>query len=236
MGKKKNEHFAEMKAMHCVYEPENQLMIRDDNEIKGQWNSKHFKRAQPITLELGCGKGEYAIALGQRYPDRNFVGVDVKGARLWRGARTVEDEGIDNVAFLRIKIEFVHHFFAPGEVEEIWLTFSDPQPKDKKETKRLSGKHFLKRYARFLKPGGLIHLKTDSVFLYQATLETIADGGHKIHFDTANLYGEGIHRLESDDMRELLQVKTFYEQMFLRQHMPIHYLCFELNDGLYQDI
>jgi tRNA (guanine-N7-)-methyltransferase len=234
MGKKKNQHFAEMKAMRCVYEPENQLMIRDDNAIKGNWNDVHFRNAYPITLELGCGKGEYAIALGQKYPDRNFVGVDVKGARLWRGARTVEDEAIGNVAFLRIKIEFVHHFFAPGEVDEIWLTFSDPQPKDKKETKRLTGKHLLKRYGYFLKPGGRVHLKTDSEFLYQATLKTIDGGQHTLHFATDNLYEEGLQRLDHD-RQQLLQVKTHYEQMFLRQQLPIHYLCFELNDKYHQN-
>lgn len=228
MAKKKRAHFAEMKRMHCVYEPDNEAMVRGDHPIKGRWNTEHFPHPNPITLELGCGKGEYALAMGRRYPDRNFIGVDVKGARLWRGAKTVEEEGRDNVAFLRIKIEFVHHFFSADEVDEIWLTFSDPQPKDKKETKRLTGKHFLARYARFLKPDGLVHLKTDSAFLYRATLKTLADGGHKICFNTADLYGEGLARLDAD-RRELLQVKTFYEQKFLALDKPIHYLCFNLN-------
>jgi len=235
MAKKKHKHFAEMKGMRCVYEPENQEMILDDHAIKGNWNRNHFANDRPITLELGCGKGEYAIALGRKYPDRNFVGVDIKGARLWRGCKTVEEEGIPNVAFLRIKIEFANHFFARDEVEEIWLTFSDPQRKDKRETKRLSGKHFLQRYAHFLRPGGLIHLKTDSAFLYEASLQTIADGGHSIQFSTDDLYGEGLPRLDPA-ARDLLQVKTFYEEKFLAQKMPIHYLCFSLNDSLYQNI
>ncbi|MCA1753078.1 MAG: tRNA (guanosine(46)-N7)-methyltransferase TrmB [Flavobacteriales bacterium] len=216
MPKKKHSHFAEMKTFACIYEPENEEMTRGDNTLKGAWNSGHFRKDKPITLELGCGKGEYAVAMGQRYPERHFVGVDIKGARLWRGAKTVDEEGIDNVAFL------------------IWLTFSDPQPKDKKETKRLTGKHFLKRYACFLKPGGLIHVKTDSVFLYESTLATIEEGGHTILFQTDDVYGEGIERLD-DDRRELLQIKTFYEQKFLAREMPIHYLCFTLNDSLYKN-
>lgn len=234
MAKKKLAHFAEMKRMHCVYEPDNETMVRGDHPIKGRWNDAHFGNNKPLTVELGCGKGEYAVAMGRRYPDRNFVGVDVKGARLWRGAKTVNEEGIDNVAFLRIKIEFAHHFFAAGEVDEIWLTFSDPQPKDKKETKRLTGKHFLERYTRFLKPDGLVHLKTDSAFLYRATMETLSKGGHPIRFNTSDLYGEGLSRL-NDDRRELLQVKTFYEQKFLAQNKPIHYLCFNLNVNASED-
>lgn len=234
MPKKKHSHFAEMKTFACIYEPENEEMTRGDHPLKGKWNAEHFRKDKPITLELGCGKGEYAVAMGQRYPERHFVGIDIKGARLWRGAKTVDEEGIDNVAFLRIKIEFIQHFFGRDEVDEVWLTFSDPQPKDKKETKRLTGKHFLRRYAGFLKPGGLIHVKTDSVFLYEATLATIEEGGHTILFQTDDVYGEGIGRLD-DDRRELLQIKTFYEQKFLAREMPIHYLCFTLNDSLYQN-
>ena len=235
MGKNKLAHFAEMKVLRCAIEPEKEEYIPGRHSLSGNWGKDFFGNDNPITLELGCGKGEYAIALARKYPDRNFIGVDVKGARLWRGCKTVEEEGLPNVAFLRIRIEFVHHFFHPGEVEHIWLTFSDPQPKDKKETKRLSGKHFLRRYAKFLAPGGRVHLKTDSSFLYHATHETIAKGEHCLLFDTADLYGEGLERLDAD-RRDLLQVKTFYEQKFLAQNKPIHYLCFTLNDRLNKNI
>ena len=130
-----------------------------------------FGNDRPITLELGCGKGEYTVGLARRHPDRNFIGVDIKGHRFWRGAKTSSEEGLDNVAFLRTKIEFVQNFFAEGEVAEVWLTFSDPQPKDEKGTKRITSEVFLKRYQQFMVPGGLIHVKSDSELLYALSKE-----------------------------------------------------------------
>lgn len=230
MAKKKLQHFAEMKTFPCVFEPSNEVMVSGIHPIKGNWKTSYFKNDNPITIELGCGKGEYTIALARKYPNRNFVGADIKGARLWRGSKTVDDEGILNAAFVRTKIEFINTFFDEGEVDEIWLTFSDPQPKDKKGTKRLTGNEFNERYRKLLKKDGVIHVKTDSVFLYERTLEVIAENNHHIIDNTADLYGADFAKF-SDDMQEILNVKTFYEMKFLSQGMPIHYVSFRLNNG-----
>lgn len=228
MAKHKLAHFAEMKTFSCVFEPENDVMTAPDFHMKGKWNDTYFKNDHPITLELGCGKGEYSIALARKYPVRNFIGIDVKGARLWRGSKTADEEAIRNIAFLRIKVEFVNNFFAANEVDEIWLTFSDPQPKDRRGSKRLSSHLFMQRYAKFLKPGGEIHVKTDSRFLYDSTMAMIAEAGHHLIEETENLYGPDFNKF-SDDQQDILAVKTFYEKKFLITLQPIHYIRFTLN-------
>lgn len=235
MGKNKLRRFAEMKEFSCVFEPENAKVIDDDFDLKGKWHADYFRNENPIVVELGCGKGEYTVALAKKYPGQNFVGIDVKGARIWRGSKTVEEEEIKNAAFVRAKIEFINSIFDRNEVSEIWLTFSDPQPKDKKGTKRLSGWAFLERYGKLLKKEGLIHVKTDSPLLYESTLETIQEGNHQLMVETDDLYGRGWTKF-SEEEREILSVKTFYEQKWLSEGKPIHYIRFSLNDEYHEDI
>lgn len=228
MAKKKLQHFAEMKTFDCVFQPTNEEMVSDDFHLKGKWHADFFKNDNPITLELGCGKGEYTVGLARRYPKRNFIGVDIKGARLWRGAKDADTENLNNVAFIRTKIEFIHNFFAENEVEEIWFTFSDPQLKDKRGSKRLTSPHFLKKYREFLSPEGILHLKTDSEFLYQYTRELAEKEKQRILTETEDLYGEGIQELEPAD-QEILSMHTFYEKKFLVKGQPIHYLKYQLS-------
>lgn len=233
MAKKKNERFEEMKSFSCVFEPENEEMRDETSPLKGKWNRDYFKNDNPITLELGCGKGEYTIAMAKKYPDRNFIGIDIKGARLWRGCKTAHEENLDNVGFLRIKIEFIENFFGSDEVSEIWLTFSDPQPKDRKGTKRLTGQYFMGRYANILKKDGYIHVKTDSRFLYDRTREVIEEQDHHLLTDSADVHGKDAAKFDADTA-EILKVITFYERKFLEAGKNIHYLKFQLNEQTFK--
>ena len=156
--KRKLEHFAEMKTFPNVYEPDTEEVLRQDYFMKGQWRSKHFKNENPIVLELGCGKGEYSVGMGRKYPNKNFIGIDIKGARMWRGSKTALEENINNVAFLRTRIEFIESCFAKDEVDEIWITFPDPQPQSTRERKRLTSPIFINQYKKVLSENGLIHL------------------------------------------------------------------------------
>ena len=198
MGHDKLRKFAENETFACLLQPDASLVLDKsgdpseglrlhDHPIKGHWNTDMFSKEQPIVLELGCGKGEYTIDLSKRVPDRNYIGVDIKGARLWRGAKTATEEHLPNVAFLRTRIEFIEAFFGPGEVSEIWLTFSDPQLKS--ENSRLTSPLFLERYRKFLKPGGIIHLKTDSRFLHEYSKAVALENGLTILASTTDLYG-----------------------------------------------
>ena len=200
MGHDKLRKFAENETFSCLLQPDAAAVLDKsgdpslglklhDHPIKGHWNSVMFRKDQPIVLELGCGKGEYTIDLSKRIPERNYIGVDIKGARLWRGAKTATEEGLPNVAFLRTRIEFIEAFFGPGEVSEIWLTFSDPQLKS--ENSRLTSPLFLERYRKFLKPGGIIHLKTDSRFLHEYSKAVALENGLTILDATTDLYGRG---------------------------------------------
>lgn len=222
MGRKdKAKRFAENETFKCLVQPPMDEVFRRDHPLKGNWGEKIFGNDAPIVLELGCGKGEYTIALAEKYPDRNFIGVDIKGARLWKGAKYATVHNMPNVAFLRTRIEFIGSLFARDEVSEIWLTFSDPQPK--KPNKRLSSKVFNDIYSGFLVEGGIIHLKTDSVLLYESTLEVIKENGYVLLEANDDIYGSGL--ADSDD---LLQVKTFYESQFLAKGMKITYLRYRL--------
>ena len=225
MGKGKLVKWQELATFERVFEPTLQEAVDGtDYELKGSWSQKVFGNDHPIVLELGCGKGEYTLAQARRDPSRNYIGVDIKGQRVWRGAKTANEEEMQHVAFLRTRIEFVDRYFGPNEVSEIWLTFSDPQPKDEKGTKRITSSVFIeKRYRKFLKPGSLIHVKSDSTLLYQLTKEGYEEAGYEIVYDSSDVYGELIHRVP-DDLRELLEVKTFYEQMWLEEGRKIHYL------------
>jgi len=220
MGKDKLKRFEENKSFGCLYQPEFSEIFRTDYFMKGKWNSDHFKNSNPIVLELGCGRGEYTVALATREPEKNFIGVDIKGARMWRGAKTATEQGLNNAAFLRSRIEFIEWAFAPGEVSEIWITFPDPQMKS--ENKRLTSPAFIERYKKFLKPGGIIRLKTDSSFLYEYTLDLV-NTRNDLELIEANddIYGTG----RAD---EILSVKTRYESHFLALGSKIHLLTFKI--------
>ena len=220
-GKDKIRKFRENLTFECLIQPTTEDVLGKDHPIKGHWHEKVFKNQNPIVLELGCGKGEYTIALSQRNPDKNFIGVDIKGARLWKGAKYATENALPNVAFLRTRIEFITSLFAENEVSEIWVTFADPQPN--KPKKRLTSHQFLAKYKTFLKPDGIIHLKTDSILLHESTLEVIREGGHKLLEANNDIYAPESHVAE-----EITSIKTFYESQFLAKGMPITYLKFVL--------
>ncbi len=221
MTKRKLERFEECKSFTNLFQF-GFFDLKDDFRLKGKWNKEYFGNENPIVLELGCGKGDYTVSLGRRNADKNYIGIDSKGARLWRGCRTAIDEGLGNVAFIRSHIEWIERLFAPGEVSELWITFPDPQPR--KPRKRLTSPRFLDHYSGVLKPTGNIHLKTDNYSLYAYTLEVIYDLGHSLHYDTPDLYN-------NPPRNEATEIQTFYEKMFLCQGVKITYLRFSLNSG-----
>ena len=221
MSKNKLFKFAENETFKCLIQPTTEQMLAGDHPLKGNWNRDVFHNGNPIVLELGCGKGEYTIALAQRNPDINYIGVDIKGARLWKGAKFATQNAMPNVAFLRTRIDFIKAIFAPGEVSEIWITFADPQPKS--PNRRLTSPVFLDRYRAFLKPGGIVNLKTDSQLLHEYTLEVAHDQNLEIIEANADIYGSG--RVTEED---ILNVKTYYEQKFLAEGLPITYMAFRL--------
>lgn len=223
MGKDKLRKWEENAAFSHVFEPDLKSIVDGATWNRGNWADKVFGNGLPITLELGCGKGEYTVGLARRHPDRNFIGVDIKGHRFWRGAKTAQEEGLFNVAFLRTKIEFVQNFFAEGEVSEIWLTFSDPQPKDEKGTKRITSEVFLRRYQQFMKPGGLIHVKSDSPLLYALSKAGWTEAGFPVLEDSQDVHGDLVHRV-APDFAEVLRIRTYYESRWLDEGKKIHYL------------
>jgi len=194
--------------------------LKNGFPLKGKWRD-FFKNNHPIILELGCGKGEYTIGLAEKYPNKNFIGVDVKGARLWRGLKNAREKELDNVAFIRTQIDLIHFFFGKNEISEIWITFPDPQIKKKNERKRLTSPKFLNKYREFLKPKGIIHLKTDALLLYDYTIEVIEDEGYNILFTNEDVYNSGINN-------EVTSIQTFYEKKWLQYNTPIKYLQFEV--------
>ncbi len=222
MGKNKIRRFAENETFENLFQPTMEQILNADFELKGEWRAKYFKNSNPVVLEVGCGRGEYTVGLAQMFPGKNFIGVDIKGARLWRGAKTAVEGKMGNVAFIRTRIEQIASFFAPNEVDEIWITFPDPQPRAKRSLKRLSSSRFLNHYAKFLKLGGTIHLKTDSQALHVYTKALIERNNLKVDVCTNDLYST-----VTDD--PILGIKTHYEQIFLDQGMPITYIRFELN-------
>lgn len=226
MGKNKLSKFADMAAYPHVFQTEDYGNADAPHEMKGAWKERFFQNDHPITLELGCGRGEYTVGLARLFPDRNFIGVDIKGARMWTGATESLKEGLRNVAFLRTRIEFITRFFAPGEVDEIWLTFSDPQMK--MPTKRLTSTYFLERYRKFMRDGGVVHLKTDSNFLFTYTRYMMEASHLKPSILTQNLYEDAESLPLDDTQRKLLQIKTYYEQQWIDRGIPIKYLSFPL--------
>ena len=222
MGKNKLKKFGEMETFSNVFQYPYSVLTQQGFPLRGKWHSDFFGNGNPIVLELGCGKGEYTVGLAKRFPDRNFIGVDIKGARMWTGAKQAVADNMPNVAFVRTNIELIASFFAPGEVSEIWITFPDPQMK--KTNKRLTSVRFLNLYRRILEPGGIINLKTDSPFLYTYTRELVRLNGLPVEVDTDDLYASGM----ADD---ILEIRTFYEQQWLARGLTIKYLRWRLDAG-----
>lgn len=222
MGKDKIRRFAAVKEYTNFFEPP----IGQEYTMKGKWRSDYFKNDNPIVLELGCGKGEYSVGLAKHFPNKNFIGVDIKGARMYIGATEAKEEGLTNVAFLRTKIDFITDCFAENEVDEIWLTFSDPQPK--KINKRLSSPPFIERYKKILKPGGIVHMKTDSDLLFEYTEEQIKEHNYELLELTWDLYGELPENIDPQT-REIFHIKTHYEKLFTAKGSVIKYVKFKIN-------
>ena len=221
MGKDKLKRFAAVKEFNNFFEPE----LDVEFPLKGKWH-EHFGNKNPIILELGCGKGEYSVGLGKFYPNKNFIGVDIKGARMFIGALQAIEEEMENVAFLRTRIDFIEDYFSEGEIDEIWLTFSDPQPK--KPRKRLSSPLFIKRYRTILKKGGLVHMKTDSDLLFEYTEEQIAEHQYECLELTKDLYGDLPENMD-EKTREIFHIKTHYEELFTAKGSVIKYCKFLIN-------
>ena len=223
MGKGKLERFAQNATFEHVVQPTFAELINTGFPLKGKWNSDFFHREAPLVLELGCGKGEYTTGLAQLYPERNYIGVDIKGARIWRGAATAKEKGLTNVGFLRTHVDHLLRVFGPHEISEIWLTFSDPQIG--KDRKKLTSPLFQARYKEVLKPGGLINLKTDSPELYGYTLEQIAEHRLPLFEKSDDVYGELVPR-STPEFQAVMNIRTFYEQMWLGEGKKIHYCRF----------
>jgi tRNA (guanine-N7-)-methyltransferase len=213
VGKDKLRRFAEIEDFANV------LQLDAGKPMQGQWSKSFFKNDNPLVLELACGKGEYTVNLAQLFPEKNFIGIDYKGNRIWRGAKTAIEEGINNVGFLRIQIENLVDYFAPGEVDEIWITFPDPQPLLCRYKKRLTSPRFLDQYKVILKPGGAVNLKTDNDGLYAYTVDKIDELSLNRHIQTEDLY-------HSEFANEVLSIKTYYERKYLKDNKNINYLKF----------
>lgn len=218
MGKNKLAKFADMKTYPHVFQVSSHEILEGKQfELRGKWNEIFFGNNNPVILELGCGKGEYTVGLAEMFPDKNFIGVDIKGARIWTGAKASFEKHMKNVAFLRTNIEMIRHFFAENEVDEIWLTFPDPQMK--KATKRLTSTNFMKSYQTFVKNNGIIHLKTDSNFMFTYTREMIKANGYETLFSTDDLYHSGLED-------PILNIQTYYEQQWIERGLSIKYIRF----------
>ncbi len=221
MGKNKLKKFADMERLENVFQLSFNEIVKNQAqfEMKGKWGEEYFGNSNPIVLELGCGKGEYTVGLARMYPEKNFIGIDIKGSRMWTGATEANEEGFKNVAFLRTGINAIEHFFGEGEVSEVWITFADPQMK--KVNKRLTSTYFMGLYKKVMKDGGLVHLKTDSMFLYKYTEMMVEKSGMEVNVRTEDLY-EDIHN------DPILDIKTYYEQQWLARGLNIKYLQFVL--------
>ncbi|MCH5225644.1 MAG: tRNA (guanosine(46)-N7)-methyltransferase TrmB [Muribaculaceae bacterium] len=223
MGKNKLKKFAEIERLDCVLQYPRERLLAEGFPFSGKWHGEVFNNLSPIVLELGCGKGEYTVGLAQKEPGKNFIGIDIKGARIWTGARQVAEMGLPNARFLRTEIENIDRFFAPGEIDEIWITFPDPQMQ--KSRKRLTSTRFLKLYGGMLKPDGIIHLKTDSPFLYEYTRRLVEKNGLEVVEITDDLYGSG----KADPVSS---IKTFYETQWLSRGKAIKLISFRLKPGM----
>ena len=221
-SKNKLKRFKENETFPNVFQPTREELVDDTFGLKGQWRDKVFKNDNPLVLELGCGKGEYTVGLAERYPNKNFVGVDIKGARFWRGAKTAIEHEISNAAFIRTQIELIEHVFEQNEVDEIWITFPDPQIKYKRTKHRLTNLQFLERYKKVLKADGLVHLKTDSEFMHGYTLGLLHGLGCEVLYANHNVY-----KLEGSP-KEVTEIQTFYENQYLEKDKAITYIRFKI--------
>lgn len=221
-SKNKLKRFKENETFVNVFQPTREEVVADQFPLKGKWNSDFFKNDHPIVLELGCGKGEYSVGLAERFPHKNFIGIDIKGARFWRGAKTALENGLHNVAFVRTQIELIEHCFAANEVSEIWITFPDPQIKYKRTKHRMTNAAFLDNYKKILQTNGLMHLKTDSEFMHGYTLGLLHGAGHEVVYANHNIYkNEGAPA-------EVTGIQTFYESQYLEINKPITYIQFRI--------
>jgi tRNA (guanine-N7-)-methyltransferase len=225
MAKKKLKRFAEVATFSNTFQHMPTSPVLEDFKLKGKWRAEYFKNENPIILELGCGRGEYTVGLASVFPHNNYIGIDLKGARIWKGAKEALEKGLTNVAFLRARVDKIEKLFAPGEASEIWITFPDPQLQKPKEHKRLTSPDFIEKYKNILKPGGIIHLKTDNRPFYDYTLDVIEKLNLELIFATSNLY-ENSHQFHFPE--GLLSIRTFYENMFMQKGFPICYCQFRL--------
>ncbi len=228
MGKDKLKRFAAVANYENVLEPTWEESMNKEYFLKGKWAKEFFKNDQPVVLELACGGGEYTVGLAQIHPNTNFLGVDIKGNRIWKGATKAIENGLQNVGFLRTRIDFIDNFFSENEISEIWITFPDPQKQSNRARKRLTHPLFIERYKKFLKKSGSVRLKTDSTFLYEFTQEMIIQNKHELKIDSPDVYGKLLPSNDDQKLSEELEIKTFYERKWLKEDKLIKYLEFTL--------
>ena len=226
MAKRKLQRFAENETFNHFFQPGWEELSAGFS-LRGNWNSRFFKNSNPVIIEMGCGKGEYTVDLSSKYPQRNFIGIDKKGARMWRGAKISNEDSRANVAFVRIRAENIAKVFGPAEIDEIWITFPEPQPNSPRHSKRFTSPQFIGRYREVLKPGGIIHLKTDNDMFYEYTLEVIREYGHTLLYNNPDLYATP----DDPEVKDVIDVQTHYEKIWLEQGLTIKYLRFRLNEA-----
>lgn len=223
-SKNKLKRFRENETFNNVFQPTREELVNQNYILKGKWNTSYFKNNNSLILELGCGKGEYSVALAQKYPNKNFIGIDIKGARFWRGAKTAIEENLQNIAFIRTQIELIDYIFAENEVDEIWITFPDPQIKYKRTKHRMTNSVFLQKYKKVLKKDGVVNLKTDSEFMHGYTLGLLHGEGHEVIYSNHDVYKQ------EGSPEDVTNIQTFYESQYLEQNKPITYIRFKIKD------
>lgn len=221
-SKNKLKRFRENETFSNVVQPTREEVVEKDFRLRGKWKKEFFKNENPLVLELGCGKGEYSVGLAEAFPEKNFLGIDIKGARFWRGAKTALEEDLPNVGFLRSQIELIDLLFDANEVDEIWITFPDPQIKYKRTKHRLTNSEFLQKYKKILKPGGVINLKTDSEFMHGYTLGLLHGEGHEVLHANHDVYKNEY------SPKEVIGIQTFYEKQYLEQGKRITFIRFRV--------
>lgn len=228
MGKDKLKRWAENKTFANVFEPNLLPIIREGQTfMKGEWRSSFFKNNNPIVIELGCGKGEYTVSLAENNAAKNYIGIDVKGHRFHKGAKEAIEKSLSNVAFLRTRVEFIEAFFDKDEVDEIWLTFSDPQPQDHEGKRRITSLYYIDKYKKFIKSGGIIHIKHDNPDLFAKAMKELTGAGYNIELANDDIYGPFM-KTQSEEMQSILNIRTYYEQMWLDEGRKIKYIRFRV--------